>query len=107
MKKTYNASLVIYENEGKFETSVSLLANDIEALRSINMFEGRNFVAVVPITFDYDKDAEKVTGMEHYANMKLAYKIPCRKPDGTYYTEEESKQHEEALAALAALDKTD
>lgn len=105
MKKTYTASLVIYENNGKFETSVSLLANDIEALRSIHMFEGRNFVAVVPVSFEYDKDAEKVTGMEHYANMKLAYKIPCRKEDGSYYTVEEMKQmqaeHEASLEETA------
>ncbi len=84
MKKTFTASTVIYENEGKFEIG-GLYANDIEALRSIFIFEGRNFVAVAPVTFEYDKDAEKVTGMEHFANMKSAGKIPCRKllEDGT------------------------
>ena len=78
MKKTYTAYMVIYENEGKFETSHRLLLNEVEAKRSINIFEGRNVVAVVPVTFEWDKDGEHKCGMEFYADAKLAGEIPCR-----------------------------
>lgn len=77
MKKTITAYMVIYENEGKFETSHRLLLNEVEAKRSISMFEGRNVAAVVPVTFEWDRENAKC-GMEFYADAKLAGEIPCR-----------------------------
>ncbi len=77
MNKTHTAWMVIYENEGKFETSHKLFPDVVEAKRSIYILEGRNVVDIVPVMFDWDEDGKHKTGMEFYADAKLAGEIPC------------------------------
>ena len=93
MKKTVTAYTVVYLNDNNtFGLSSTLLHDEVEAKRSINMFEGRPIVAIVPVTFEYDKESLK-DGLEYRADEKLAGRIPCRITDenGVYrnMTEEE------------------
>ena len=100
MEQTVTGYIVVYKNDGHFELSRSVLLNEIEAYRSINMFEGREVVAVMPISFDYDKEKTYPCGMEVYCDAKLDGRIKCRNADGSYMTDEERAE------AQAAFDKS-
>ena len=93
MEKTVTAYTVVYLNDDNtFGLSQNLLLDEVEAKRSIHIFEGRPIAAIVPVTFTYDKEKLK-DGLEYKADEKLAGRIPCRITDenGIYrdMTEEE------------------
>ena len=75
MKQVTGYAPVFINDEGFFEMG-KLAPNQIEAKRSIYVFEGRRFAGIATVTFEYDPDSN-VSGMEYYCDEKLAGRIPC------------------------------
>jgi len=74
MKTITGRAAVFINDQGNYEIG-RLVADEVNAKRSIHMFEGRRFAGIATVTFDLDETGR--SGMVFRADEKLAGRIPC------------------------------